>query len=156
MGLVPTFPVTSEPGTSVIPDFDRMTKYPAPPRFTAAVGAAGSAARASGAERRTAGSTGRKRSSAAPKADLTIIESLHGDVSLPSFRRKPARAAEDRAKCQAEIAGWQRMLRGPRMASSRKADILPTVVTRRDDGRRIFRVNSLGAGIRRCDIARSR
>src|SRR5580698_837104 len=113
MGLVPTFPVTSELGTSVIPDFDRMTKYPAPPRFTAAVGAEVSAAWASGAQRMTDGSTGRKRSSAAPNWDLTIIESLHGDVSLPGFRRKPARAAGDRAQYQAENAGCRRMSRGP-------------------------------------------
>jgi hypothetical protein len=36
MGLVPTLPVISEAGTSVIPDFDRMTKLLALPRFTGA------------------------------------------------------------------------------------------------------------------------
>src|SRR5664279_1417913 len=36
MGLVPTFPVTAEVGTSVIPDFVRITKSPADRRFTGA------------------------------------------------------------------------------------------------------------------------
>src|ERR1035438_6971529 len=34
MGLVPTSPVTAEVGTSVIPDFVRITKSPADLRFT--------------------------------------------------------------------------------------------------------------------------
>jgi len=38
MGLVPTLPVISEAGTSVIPDFDRMTNPAALPRFTGATG----------------------------------------------------------------------------------------------------------------------
>jgi hypothetical protein len=36
MGLVPTSPVTAEVGTSVIPDFVRITKSPADLRFTGA------------------------------------------------------------------------------------------------------------------------
>jgi hypothetical protein len=38
MGLVPTLPVISEAGTSVIPDFDKITKPLALPRFTGATG----------------------------------------------------------------------------------------------------------------------
>jgi hypothetical protein len=34
IGLDPTLPVIVDLGTSVIPDFDRITKSPATPRFT--------------------------------------------------------------------------------------------------------------------------
>jgi hypothetical protein len=41
MGLVPIFPVIFEAGTSVIPDFDRITKWPPPPRSTGQLAVAG-------------------------------------------------------------------------------------------------------------------
>src|ERR1051325_517070 len=78
MGLVPMSPVISEAGTSVIPDLDKMTKWPASPRFT---GAVESAARDTGAvaanaidpPRKTAGSIGRQRSNTARRPALVIV-----------------------------------------------------------------------------------
>src|SRR5665213_704789 len=109
MGLVPTFPVTSEVGTSVIPDFDKITKCRAPPRFTRAEGSGAAdietsplspAADATGPPSSTSGNTMKERSSAAPCSNLDIafigiilLNSL-GGMTFPSREALPPRTSQ--------------------------------------------------------------